>query len=153
MAEAFRARGLHVTVVEMLPQVMSTLDPEVAALAAEELKKNGVALHTGAAVDALDGHGGYVRQVLTRGLNLEADLVLLAGGVRPSTALASSAGIELGPTGGIAVTERMETSRPSIWAAGDVAEALHRVTGKPAYIPLGTTSPMLRPLPRSGTRF
>lgn len=140
MAEAFRARGLAVTVVEMLPQVMSTLDPDMSALVAESLERNGVTLLTGERVLALEGDSQGVRRVVTAGQQLDADLVLLAGGVRPNAALAAEAGIALGPTGAVAVNDRMETSVPDIWAAGDVAEVTHRVTGRPAYIPLGTTA-------------
>ncbi|MFZ5824939.1 MAG: FAD-dependent oxidoreductase [Bacillota bacterium] len=140
MAEAFRARGLEVAVVEMLPQVMATLDPDMAALVAESLQRNGVALYTGEAVTGLEGDAGGVRRVHTTGRTLEADLVLLAGGVKPNVTLAAEAGLRLGPTGAVAVNERLETGLPDIWAAGDVAEVNHLVTGAPAYIPLGTTA-------------
>ena len=68
------------------------------------------------------------------------DLAILATGLRPNVEIAAEAGIDLGRTGAIRVDERMETNLPGVYAAGDCAEAQHLVTGRPAYIPLGTTA-------------
>ncbi len=74
------------------------------------------------------------------GQRFSAEMVIFSVGVKPSVALARAAGIALGPTGAVAVDDHQRTSVPGIWAAGDVAEAHHLVTGQPAYVPLGTTA-------------
>ncbi len=139
MAEALAARGLHVTLVEMLPQVMPGMDPEMAAHVLEELRRNQVDVRLEHPVEAFEGDG-RVRAVMAGGERFPADVVILSVGVKPEVALARAAGIALGPTGAVAVDDHQRTNLPEVWAAGDVAEALHLVTGKPAYIPLGTTA-------------
>ena len=140
MAEALAGQVKKVTVVEMLPQVLPNMDSDFAAMAAEELEKNGVELVLESPVEGFEGEDGDVKAVVAGGKTFPADLVILAVGVRPNATLAKEAGIALGPTGAVAVNERMETNVPGIYSAGDVAEAHHLVTGKPAYIPLGTTA-------------
>ena len=140
MAEALTARGLQVTVLEMLPQVLPNLDREMTEPVVAELERHGVALRLEHRVEAFEGTGGKVRAVRAAGTLFPADLVVLAVGVRPSVALAREAGIALGPTGAVAVDDHMRTNVEGVFAAGDVAEAYHRVTGRPAYIPLGTTA-------------
>lgn len=139
MAEAFRTLGLDVAIVEMLPQVLPNLDAEMAALVREELERQQVRLHLGHALEGFDGDT-QVRAVYAGGEDILADMVLLGLGVRANSTLARTAGIRLGPTGAIAVTPRMETNVPNVYAAGDVAEVQHLVTRQPAYIPLGTTA-------------
>jgi len=139
MAEALAARGLHITLVEMLPQVMPGMDPEMAGHVLEELRRNGVDVRLEHPVEAFEGDG-RVRAVVAGGERFPADVVILSVGVKPEVTLARAAGIALGPTGAVAVDDHQRTNLPDIWAAGDVAEALHLVTGKPAYIPLGTTA-------------
>lgn len=139
MAEAFRARGLEVTVLEMLPQLLPNLDAEMAALVQAELERHGVAVRLEHRVEGVVG-GARAEAVVAGGETLPADLVLVAVGVRPNVALARQAGVKLGPTGAVAVDERQRTNLEGIFAAGDVAEARHLVTGRPAYIPLGTTA-------------
>lgn len=136
-AENLRRAGVEVTLVERARQLLPPLDPEMAV----EL------------VDALEGLGAEVllgrsaRRFLTRGEKAqavelddgsirEADLFVLSVGTRPAVELARKAGIELGPTGAIAVNEEMATSIPGIWAAGDSVELKQLVSGKPAWIPL-----------------
>lgn len=139
MAEALAAHGVSLTVVELLPQVLPTLDPEMAAHAQAELARQGVALHLEQAVEAFEG-ARRVEQVVAGEERLPADVVIISIGVRPSVSLARHAGIALGPTGAVAVDERQRTSLADVWAAGDVAEARHLVTGKPSYVPLGPTA-------------
>lgn len=139
MAEALRARGVEVTVVELATQVMLSLDAEMAGLVEQEVRSHGVDVQLGNAVEGFAGRG-RVERVLTQRGTLGADLVVLAIGVRPEVSLASAAGVELGSTGAVAVDERMHTSVEGILAAGDCAEARHRVTGRPAWIPLGDTA-------------
>ncbi len=137
MAENLVHRGLDVTVVEMLDQVMPPLDPEVARVVENHLEAHGVTLALG------DGVAGFRRaedgalEVLTAsGKTHPADLVILAIGVRPETSLAKTAGLELGERGGIRVDENMRTSDPDIFAVGDAVEVKDFVTGQWALIPL-----------------
>ncbi|MEZ5281648.1 MAG: FAD-dependent oxidoreductase [Acidimicrobiales bacterium] len=139
MVEAFLARGLEVSVVELLEQPMSTLDPDMGALVAESIRQQGAELRLETAVKGFGvGTDGWVRSVNTDGGDIEADLVVLGLGVRPNSNLAGDAGIEIGTTGGIATDATMSTSVDGIWAAGDCVETFHRVTNMPAAIALGT---------------
>jgi len=140
MAEALHARGLHVSVLEMLPQALPTLDPEMAALINDELANHDVDLLLEQKVSGFAGAAGRVQRVLTEAGELPAEMVIVAVGVRPAAQLAAQAGIALGVTGGIAVDDHQRTNVPGVFAAGDVAEALNLVTGRPTYLPLGTTA-------------
>ncbi len=132
MAEAFAARGLAVTVVELLPRVMSAMDPEFGAMIAERMQGHGVRVCTGAGLAAV--RAGEVE--LSDGSRVPADLVLLSVGVRPELSLAKKAGLALGECGGLAVDEYLRTSDPHIWAAGDMNEIVHKVSGRRVRVPL-----------------
>ncbi len=141
MAEQLRRRGLTVTVVEALPQVMAPLDADMAAWLHAELAANGVALHLGNPVAAFDdprpdesARASVV--VLKNGQRFAADLVVLGLGVRPEVSLARNAGLELGSLGGIRVNAHLQTSDPRIWAVGDAVEVRDRITGMWNVIPL-----------------
>jgi NADPH-dependent 2,4-dienoyl-CoA reductase/sulfur reductase-like enzyme/rhodanese-related sulfurtransferase len=142
MAEQLvRHGGVSVSLVEALPQVMAPLDPEMAAWLHLELKQHGVELCTGSAVaafeapsDAEPARASIV--VLKDGRRLPADVVILGMGVKPESALAKAAGLEIGERGGIRVNERMQTSDPSIYAVGDVVEVRDVITGAWSLIPL-----------------
>ena len=137
MVENLRHRGLSVTVVEKLPQLMPPLDPEMAAPLGEHLAAQGVRLHVGDGLARIEAHtGGGLVVVTESGTRLPAGLVLLAIGVRPETALATAAGLLLGPRGGIVVDARMRTSDPHIWAVGDVVEVRDVLTGQDTVLPL-----------------
>lgn len=137
LAEMLARRGLAVTVVERLPQVLQSVDPELAGLVAEELRVKGVCLQLGRSLAGFALANGRVRGVLLEdGGEIDADLVVLALGVRPDTTLARSAGLALGPHGGIRVDQYMRTSADGIYAVGDAVEYTHAVTGAPALIPL-----------------
>jgi NADPH-dependent 2,4-dienoyl-CoA reductase/sulfur reductase-like enzyme/rhodanese-related sulfurtransferase len=141
MAEQLKHRGLGVTVVEAMPQVMTPLDPEMAAWLHAELKANGVALHLGDAVAAFEPPkpGETARAsvvVLKSGKRIEADSVVLGLGVCPENSLAKSAGLELGALGGVRVNEHLQTSNPKIYAVGDAIEVRDAVTGAWSLIPL-----------------
>jgi len=137
MAENLVHRGLHVTIVEMLDQVLPPMDPEMAAIVAERLRAQGITL---ALADGVAGfETGTDTQLVVRtqgGAAFPADIVILSIGVRPETALARGAGLEIGPRGGIRVDEQMRTSDPAIWAVGDAVEVLDQVTAQPGLIPL-----------------
>ncbi len=131
MVENLIHRGLDVTLIEKLDQVMPPLDPEMARLVAGYMLKHGVRLQLG------DGVAGFQRttddslEVLTNsGAIHPADIVILAIGVRPETTLAQMAGIEIGQRGGIRVDDQMRTSNPDIFAVGDAIEVKDFVTGQ-----------------------
>jgi NADPH-dependent 2,4-dienoyl-CoA reductase/sulfur reductase-like enzyme/rhodanese-related sulfurtransferase len=141
-AEALHERGLHVSVVEALDRVLpALLDTEMAAHVEKELTEKGVDLRLGQRIVSLEGDAsGHVRKALTEKGELTADLVVLALGARPSVELARQAGLEIGPAGGLAVNEFMQTSDPDIYAGGDCVENTHRVTGKKVLAPMGSTA-------------
>jgi NADPH-dependent 2,4-dienoyl-CoA reductase/sulfur reductase-like enzyme/rhodanese-related sulfurtransferase len=137
MAENLAHRGLEVTIVEMLDQVMAPLDRECARLVERHLEKNGVRLALNDAVAGFAQTANGALEVKTKsGKAYPADIVILAIGVRPETALAKSAGLEVGERGGIRVDEQMRTSDPDIFAVGDAVEVRDFVTGEWALIPL-----------------
>lgn len=140
-AEALRCRGVEVLVFEVLPNILPQLDGEFAAVIEEELHKNHVRINKNTKVIAFETSGEYGLKILTEdGGTFDADMAIVAIGVRPNTVLAKSAGIKTGFKDGIAVDKYMRTSAPNIWAAGDCAETYHLITKKPAYVPLGTTA-------------
>jgi pyruvate/2-oxoglutarate dehydrogenase complex dihydrolipoamide dehydrogenase (E3) component/rhodanese-related sulfurtransferase len=142
MVENLVRRGLEVTLVELAPQVMPPLDPEMASLVAERLAANGVGLRLGAGVEGFEAREGGGLRVRVGAETLDADLAILAIGVQPETALAEQAGLELGQARGIRVDEQMRTSDPRIWAVGDVIEVRDVVTG--ALRPLALAGPANR---------
>lgn len=142
MSEALASRGITVTVIELLPTVLSTFDPDMSELVERELLHKGVSVRKGTGVEGFEPRDGSTElgYVLAGGQRLEADLALVSIGVRPAVGLATAAGVELGRTGAIKVDARQVTSEPSVLAAGDCAEATHVVTGRPVWVPLGTTA-------------
>jgi NADPH-dependent 2,4-dienoyl-CoA reductase/sulfur reductase-like enzyme len=141
MAESFHALGLETTVIGRPPQVLKRFDSDMAQLVQDELEGKGIQLSLGDEVKALEGDAqGRVRRVLSSKGVFEADLVLLALGVQPNVTLVKTAGVALGKTGAIATDPQMRTNLPGVFAAGDCAEAYHRITGCGDYIPLGTTA-------------
>lgn len=126
-AENLRERGAEVHVVEMAPQILPPVDPEIAANAEQLIRTHGVKLHLGTAVTGFAQQGKQIVASLGDGSSLAADLVVLAIGVRPLTDLAGAAGAEIGPRGGVVVDEHQRTTVPHIWAAGDVVESRHTV--------------------------
>jgi NADPH-dependent 2,4-dienoyl-CoA reductase/sulfur reductase-like enzyme/rhodanese-related sulfurtransferase len=137
MVENLIHRGLTVTVLEKLPQVMPPLDPEVAVPLMEHLIAEGVQLHLGDGLARIDqGADGRLIVVAESGASFPADVVILAIGVRPETALAKAAGLPLGSRSGIIVDAQMRTSDPAIWAVGDVVEVPDVITGQDTVLPL-----------------
>ncbi|GIG54104.1 FAD-dependent oxidoreductase [Demequina activiva] len=136
MAENLHHRGVKVDVVELSDQILPPVDHEIAAPVEQHLTARGIGLHLSTAAAAfrpLSGEGGDGEQdervavELDSGTTIDADLVILAAGVKPAVALAAEAGLELGPRGGIAVDTHMRTSDPHVWAAGDAVETPHPV--------------------------
>lgn len=139
-AEALRHKGLQVAVVEMRDQMLpGVLDWEMAALVEKQLRQQGVTVMTGSAVTGLVGDAA-VEAVQVGDVRIPADLVVLAPGVAPNVELARGAGLEIGPTGAIAVDTRQCTTDPDIYACGDCCETTHLITGKKVFIPLGSTA-------------
>ena len=136
-AEALVKRGVPTALVEAAPQVMSRVDPDMGELVSDAVREIGVELHLEEEVEAIEGDG-RVRAVRTVKRTLDADLVILGLGTRPAVGLAEASGIELGPSGAIAVNPRMRTRHDGVWAAGDCAEARHLVSGEPVSYHLGT---------------
>lgn len=132
MVEALVKRGLKVNVVEMMPHVMSVMDAETAGFIQDEMLSYGVGISTGLSVT--DIAPNFVR--LSDGNILDADMVLLSIGVRPTLQLAIDAGLETGDAGGLLVNKYLQTSDPHIYAAGDMVEIEHRVIDKKVRIPL-----------------
>jgi len=137
MVENLMARGVTVTLVEMLDQVMVALDFEMAAMLHRQLREKGVHLRLGDGLKAIEpGQGGRLRVVLASGKSVEGEMVVLAIGVRPENDLARTAGLELGPQGHIVVNDLLQTSDPDIYAVGDAIQVLNPVTGALTAVPL-----------------
>ncbi len=141
-AEAFRERGLDVSLVEALEHVLpGIVDEDMSVPVEKELVERGVQVYTRHRVVGLEGNEhGRVCRVITDRCSLDADVVLLALGFRPNVDLARDAGLEIGPLGGIAVNEFLQTSDPDIYAGGDCVENVHRVTGRKIFAPMGSTA-------------
>jgi NADPH-dependent 2,4-dienoyl-CoA reductase/sulfur reductase-like enzyme/rhodanese-related sulfurtransferase len=140
-AEALVQRGVATTLVEKMDQVMTALDFEMSVMVKRHLMAKGVDVRTSeGVVEFKGGESGELRQVVTDKGVIDADFAILGIGVRPNAALAKEAGILLGETGAIAVDEGMLTNDPDIYAAGDCAETRNIITGKPTFIPLGSTA-------------
>jgi NADPH-dependent 2,4-dienoyl-CoA reductase/sulfur reductase-like enzyme/rhodanese-related sulfurtransferase len=131
-AEAFLARSLTTTIVELTPQLMPPADPEFGAMIAGSFRAAGAVVITDRSAKTIKS--GTL--VLDDGSEVSADLVLISAGVKPNTDLAKAAGLELGISGGLVVDEGMRTSDKHIWAAGDMVEIKHFVSGKPIRVPL-----------------
>ena len=136
LAENLRELGMDVTVVEYAKQLMSPFDSDMAAFIHNEMRKHDVKLVLGRAVEGFEEKDGGVDVLLKDEAPLHGDMVVLAIGVTPDTALAKEAGLELGIKGSIVVNDRMETSVPDIYAAGDAVQVKNSVTGDDALISL-----------------
>jgi rhodanese-related sulfurtransferase len=136
MAENLETWGLDVTIVEMANQLMPPLDPEMAAFVHRHLAPHA-SVHLGDGVAGFDqGADGSLTVRTLSGAAFPCDIAILSIGVRPETALARQAGLEIGGRGGIRVDEHMRTSDPNIWAVGDAVEVKNAVTGEWELIPL-----------------
>src|SRR3954470_816625 len=135
MAEAFVRRGAKVTMVDRSPQPMGSLDADLGAKVAEAIRRFGIKMRCN---DDVTGFGPGV--VHAKGGDIPADLTILGLGVEPNSTLAVDAGLESGASGAIRVDHRQRTSAEGIYAAGDCADALHLVTHRRVYVPLGTVA-------------
>jgi len=139
-AIALHERGLKVTIVEMLPQVLPLpLDPEMAKMLQDMLEEKGIKVLTGKCVEEFLGTD-TVTGIMAGGEKIEADLFLSAFGVRANTQLAVNAGIAIGETKAIRTNARMETNIKDVYAIGDCAEVTNIVTQRPSLPQLGTVA-------------
>ena len=136
LAENLRQLGMAVTIVQRPRQLMNPFDPDMAAFIHNEVRRHGIKLALGRTVEGFEERGGGVDILLKDERPLHADMVVLAIGVTPDTALARDAGLKLGLKGSIVVNDRMETSVPDIYAVGDAVQVKHYVTGGDAVISL-----------------
>ena len=136
LAENLRELGMDVTIVQRPKQLMNPFDADMASMIHSEMRKHGVKMALGYTVEGFEERNGGVDVLLKDNAPLHADMVVLAIGVTPDTALAREAGLELGIKGSIVVNDRMETSVPDIYAAGDAVQVKHYVTGEDALISL-----------------
>lgn len=136
LAENLRELGMEVTIVQRPKQLMNPFDADMAALIHAEMRRHGVQLALGSTVEGFASTNRGVEVLRKDEPSLQADMVVLAIGVTPDTALAKSAGLALGIKDSILVNDRMETSVPDIYAAGDAVQVRHAVTGQDALISL-----------------
>lgn len=136
LAENLRELGLDVTIVQRPKQLMNPLDGDMAAFVHAKMRSRGVKLMLGHTVEGFEKGEKGTRVLLKDEQPLEADMVILAIGVAPDSHLAKEVGLELGIKGSIVVNDRMETSAPDIFAAGDAVEVKHYITGEKALISL-----------------
>ncbi|MDM8300916.1 FAD-dependent oxidoreductase [Collinsella tanakaei] len=139
VAESLLARGLSVTVIDAMPQILpNVFDPEMADFAKRQLKAAGVRVVTGAALTGIAGDG-RVASVQTANGSFAADVAVLAIGIRPATAWLEGSGVEM-LKGCVLVDEHMATNLPDVYAAGDCAEVRNFITGKPQWSAMGSTA-------------
>jgi NADPH-dependent 2,4-dienoyl-CoA reductase/sulfur reductase-like enzyme len=130
-ADALRRNGLRVTILESTAYALLREDEGLTAAVRKQLERHGVELRTGVRVTAIEP---------AEVAGVPCDMVVLAAGFQPNVELAAEAGIEIGRTGAIRTDDRMETNLRGVFAAGDCAEVTHLVTGRPTWIPLGTSA-------------
>ena len=142
IADALVQRGVqHVTLVVRSESVLrTTLSPSMAQVVEDELRRHGVIVAKGIAVESVRARDSRLAISGTQGYEAATDLVLLAVGIRPSTELAQTARVTIGTQGAICVNHEMATNVPDIYAAGDCTETWHRLLNKYTYLPLGTTA-------------
>ena len=131
MAENLHAQGAKVSIVEMGNQVMAPIDFSMASLVHQHLMDKGVNLYLEQAVASFERDGKGLKVTFKNGQSISADIVILSIGVRPETSLARAAELTIGPAGGIAVNDYLQTSDEAIYAIGDAIEYRHPITGKP----------------------
>ena len=136
LAENLRELGMDVTIVQRPRQLMNPFDSDMASFIHGTMRRHGIKLALGHTVEGFEEREGGVDVLLKDETPLHADMVILAIGVAPDTHLAREAGLELGIKGSIVVNDRMETSVPDIYAAGDAVQVKHFVTGEDTLLSL-----------------
>lgn len=136
MAENLHERGLFTTLVEGAPHILAPFDDEMAAIVHAHMKDKNIELYLDDKIAQFEDKADHTVVFLSSGKRLQADIVVLAIGVRPETTLARAAGLDLGVTGGIRVNEHLQTSDPDIYAVGDAVEVTQTISGQQALIAL-----------------
>ena len=136
MAENLKKRGLHVTLVEKMDQLLGPLDADMASFVHAKFLSEGVKLLLGSGAAGFEEKDGGIFTRLDNAPGVQADMVVLAIGVAPDSHLARAAGLELGAKGSIAVNERMQTSQMDIYAVGDAVQIRHLVSGQETLVSL-----------------
>jgi NADPH-dependent 2,4-dienoyl-CoA reductase/sulfur reductase-like enzyme/rhodanese-related sulfurtransferase len=142
VAGAFSNRRLFVSLIEMHDQILpGVLDPDLEAILRKRLENRGMEFYLGHRIVRFEGDtDGNLVRIITDKEQIDTKAVIMAVGVRPNVDLAREAGLEIGPTGAIAVNEYLQTSDPDIYAAGDCTETTHVLTGRRVYLPLASTA-------------
>jgi NADPH-dependent 2,4-dienoyl-CoA reductase/sulfur reductase-like enzyme len=141
MAEALLDRDMEVTLIDMAPQVMTTMDMDMADLILEFMKEEGIKVFPEEKLSGFEKDtDGKIKSVITDKQNHPADIVIMGMGVKPNSELAAAAGIKLGAGNAICVKKDLTTSVPHIWAAGDCAESYHLLKKQQVFVPLGTVA-------------
>jgi NADPH-dependent 2,4-dienoyl-CoA reductase/sulfur reductase-like enzyme/rhodanese-related sulfurtransferase len=136
--EALQLAGIEITVIELLPQLLTFLDWELAKLVENHVRSKGANIITDNGIAEFLGENGKLTAVkLQNGTELPCELAVVAIGVRPNIKLAKEAGLKIGELGGLDVNEYMQTSAPDIYAVGDCVETVNRITGKKVLAPYG----------------
>lgn len=136
VAENLHEKGIFTTIVEGADQILLPLDYEMASIVHSHIKDKNVELYLSDRVEQFEDKDDHTIVYLGSGRRLQADIVILAIGVRPETTLARASGLELGTTGGIKVNSHLQTSDPDIYAVGDAIEVTQSISGRQALIPL-----------------
>ena len=136
IAENLRERGMAVTLVEAAPHILAPLDYDMAVIPEKEMSENKVNILLGDGVKAFSDIEKQVEVTLGSGKKITADMVVLAIGVAPDTKFLQESGMELGPKGHILVNEKMETSKPGVYAVGDATEIIDFITKTKTAVPL-----------------
>lgn len=139
VAENLNARGIMVSVIDMADQILPGFDPEVANYIENQLANQRIITFTKTALEAILGNE-KVEKIKTNNRTMKADAVILSIGIRPNTAFLANTGIMLAPNGAIQVDNKMETNVKDIYAVGDCVNVTNLITGKNAYVPMGSTA-------------
>jgi NADPH-dependent 2,4-dienoyl-CoA reductase/sulfur reductase-like enzyme len=141
MAEALLARKMNVALIDVAPQLMTTLDADMAELISNFMQEEGVKVYLEEKPDTIHKDSmNRVKTVITNKREVKADMVIIGVGIRPNSAIAGAAGLELGVSNAIRINKQMETSVPNVWAAGDCAESYHLLKKMPVFVALGTVA-------------
>lgn len=139
VAENLAARGVMVSVIDMAPQILPGFDPEMAGYAENWLADHDIMCFTNTKLEAILGEG-HVEKVKTGRRAMKADMVILSAGIRPNTEFLADSGIELWPSRTVKVNEYLQTNDEDIYALGDCATVTNRITGQPAWSPMGSSA-------------
>ncbi|MDL2263527.1 FAD-dependent oxidoreductase [Synergistaceae bacterium OttesenSCG-928-I11] len=132
--------GIDLTILEVAPQLMATLDADMAEFVQKNLESRGVSVRLGEGIEEFVVRDGRVVGAVTKNGRYDADVVLMALGIVPNTKIASDVGIRTGIKGAIVVDETMKTSARDVWAAGDCVQSTNLITGKPMHLALGAVA-------------